>query len=80
MRHACIHYPDAGIAGEHVVRVFHDAFDITEFELVGSIELLDDLAVLMPVLGSAGPEKVGYIGRGSGRGRLRLGLGREGHR
>ncbi len=34
----------------------HYALDIAQLELVVAVELLDDFAVLVPVVGSAGPE------------------------
>lgn len=35
---------------------FHDTFHITKFKLVIAIELLDNLAIFMPVIGSTGSE------------------------
>lgn len=35
---------------------FHDTFHITKFKLVIAIELLDNLAIFVPVIGSTGSE------------------------
>lgn len=46
------------VRGKEIVVAFHDALDIAQFQLVDAVELLDDVAVLVPVVGSAGPEGV----------------------
>lgn len=56
------------VRGKEIIIAFHDALHIAQFQLVVAVELLDDLAVLVPVVGSAGPEdveiSVGVSGRG----------------
>ena len=44
------------IRGIELVIALHYALDIAQFELVVAVELLNDFAVLVPVVGSAGPE------------------------
>lgn len=58
------------VRGKELVVPFHDAFHIAQFQLVDAVELFDDLAVLVPVVGSAGPEDVDVRWRRHGR-RLR---------
>lgn len=65
--------------------LFHDDLDIAQLQLVIDIELLDDGAVLLPVIGAAGTKegcgRSGGNGRGGSggrkcRGRRRRGRGR----
>lgn len=52
------------IRGIEIIVALHYAFHISQFQLVIAVELLDDLAVFVPVVGSAGPEDVEVSGRG----------------
>lgn len=62
------------IRGIELVVPFHNALHITQFKLVVAVELLDDFAILVPVVGSAGPENGRWLTdgrrlRGEGHGR-----------
>lgn len=54
------------VRGIKIIVALHDALDIAQLQLVDAVELLDDLAVLVPVVGSAGAEGVEVGGRGGG--------------
>lgn len=62
------------IRGIELVIPFHNALNIAQLELVVAVELLDDFAILVPVVGSAGPENGRWLTdgrrlRGEGHGR-----------
>lgn len=62
------------IRGIELVVPFHNALDVAQLELVVAVELLDDFAILVPVVGSAGPENGRWLTdgrrlRGEGHGR-----------
>jgi hypothetical protein len=46
------------LRGKEFVIALHDAFDIAQFQLVIAVELLNGLAILMPVVRSAGTKDI----------------------